>query len=58
MEHVSLDGYVADPNDRVADVFGSYFSSGDVEFRTGGSDRMTFRVSGPSADHLRGLWLA
>ena len=27
-----------------------------VKFRTGGSDPMTFKVSGPSAEHLRGLW--
>jgi len=31
-------------------------SSGDVEFHTGGSDPMTFRVSRPSAVHLRSLW--
>src|ERR1044071_5351823 len=53
---MSLDGYVADPNDGVAEVFDWYFNSGDVEFHTGGSDPMTFTVSGPSAEHLRGLW--
>ncbi|HEV8216171.1 MAG TPA: dihydrofolate reductase family protein [Gemmatimonadaceae bacterium] len=53
---MSLDGYVADPNDGVAEVFDWYFNSGDVEFRTGGSDPMTFRVSAPSAEHLRSLW--
>src|SRR5919112_1899916 len=53
---MSLDGYVADRNDGVADVFEWYFTSGDVEFHTGGSDPMTFKVSGPSAEHLRGLW--
>ena len=52
---MSLDGYVADPNDGVAEVFDWYFNSGDVEFHTGGSDPMTFKVSGPSAEHLRGL---
>src|SRR5258708_1646933 len=52
---MSLDGYVADPNDGVGEVFDWYFSSGDVEFHTGGSDPMTFRVSGPSAEHLRDL---
>jgi hypothetical protein len=31
-------------------------TSGDVEFHAGGSDPMTFKVSGPSAKHLRGLW--
>ena len=53
---MSLDGYVADPNDGVADVFDWYFTSGDVEFPAGGADPMTFKVSGPSAEHLRGLW--
>ena len=52
---MSLDGYVADLNDGVAEVFDWYFTSGDVEFHTGGSDPMTFKVSGPSAEHLRGL---
>lgn len=53
---MSLDGFVADLNDGVAAVFGWYFSSGDVEFNGGGADPMTFEVSGPSAEHLRGLW--
>ena len=53
---MSLDGYVADLNDGVAEVFDWYFTSGDVEIRNGGSDPMTFRVSESSAKHLRGLW--
>src|SRR5204863_3387243 len=53
---VSLDGYVADRNGGVAEVFDWYFNSGDVEFRTGGADAMTFKVSPASAAHLRGLW--
>jgi dihydrofolate reductase len=53
---MSLDGYVADSNDGVGEVFDWYFNSGDVEFNGGGSDPMTFKVSGPSAEHLRGLW--
>jgi len=53
---MSLDGYVADRNDGVAEVFDWYAHSGDVEFHTGGSDPMTFRVSEASAAHLRGLW--
>jgi dihydrofolate reductase len=53
---MSLDGYVADRNDGVGEVFDWYFGSGDVEFDTGGSDPMTFRVSEPSAGHLRALW--
>ena len=47
---MSLDGYIADLNDGVAEVFDWYFASGDVEFHTGGSDPMTFKVSGPSAE--------
>ena len=53
---MSLDGFVADRNDGVAEVFDWYFHSGDVEFNTGGSDPMTFKVSKPSAEHLRALW--
>ena len=52
---MSLDGYVADLNDGVAEVFDWYASSGNVEFHTGGADPMTFKVSEPSAQHLRGL---
>src|SRR6476620_11367231 len=51
---MSLDGYVADPNDGVAEVFDWYFS-GNVEIRNGGADPMTFKVSAPSAEHLRSL---
>ena len=53
---MSLDGFVADRNDGVGEVFDWYFHSGDVEFNTGGSDPMTFKVSRPSAEHLRALW--
>jgi dihydrofolate reductase len=53
---MSLDGYVADRNGGVAEVFDWYMNSGDVEFNTGGSDPMTFKVSEPSAEHLRRLW--
>ena len=53
---MSLDGFVADRNDGVAEVFDWYFNSGDIEFDTGGSDPMTFSVSRPSAEHIRGLW--
>jgi dihydrofolate reductase len=53
---MSLDGYVADANDGVAEVF-DWYGSGDVEVSTAGmtSSGMTFHVSAPSADHLRGL---
>jgi len=52
---MSLDGYVADVNDGVDEVFDWYFTSGDVEINTGGADAMTFKVSEPSAEHIRGL---
>ncbi len=52
---MSLDGYVADLDGGVAEVFDWYLTSGDVEIHTGGSDPMTFKVSEPSAEHLRGL---
>jgi dihydrofolate reductase len=52
---MSLDGYVADANDGVAEVFDWYFS-GDVEVPMPiPTVDFTFRVSPPSADHLRGL---
>jgi len=53
---MSLDGYVADHDDGVAEVLDWYFTSGNVEFPTGGSDPMTCKVSASSAEHLRGLW--
>jgi len=53
---MSLDGFVADATDGVGEVFDWYMHSGDVEFNTGGGDPMTFRVSPPSAEHLRQLW--
>ena len=52
---MSLDGYVADLNDGVAEVFDCYVTSGDVAIHTGGSDAVTFKVSEPSVKHLRGL---
>ena len=52
---MSLDGYVADCNDGVGEVFDWYMNSGDVEINTGGSDPMTFKVSESSAEHIRSL---
>ena len=52
---MSLDGYVADPEDGVGEVFNWYMNSGDVEVQTGGSDPMTFKMSEPSAEHVRAL---
>jgi dihydrofolate reductase len=52
---MSLDGYVADENDGVDEVFDWYFS-GDVEVATASkTSGMTFHVSPKSVDHLRGL---
>src|SRR6266545_1414784 len=52
---MSLDGYVADATDGVAEVFDWYFS-GDVEIpMPSATSDTTFRVSPPSADHVRGL---
>ena len=52
---MSLDGYVAGPDDAVGEVFSWYFGSGDVEVRTGGADAMTLRVSPATAEHIRQL---
>jgi dihydrofolate reductase len=52
---MSLDGYVADANDGVTEVF-DWYLSGDVEVSTASTrSGMTFHVSPASADHLRGL---
>jgi dihydrofolate reductase len=53
---MSLDGYVADLHDGVAEVFDWYFTSGDVAFPASGAEPMTFHVSALSAAHLRTLW--
>ena len=51
----SLDGFVADSNDGVAEVFDWYFS-GDVEVPMPiPTPDFTFHVSPASAEHLRGL---
>ena len=52
---MSLDGFVADPDDGVGEVFDWYANSGEVEIHTGGSDAMTFRMSRASADHFHDL---
>src|SRR6185503_17637154 len=39
----------------VAEVFDWYMNSGGVEIHAGGADAMTFRVSEPSAAHIREL---
>ncbi len=50
---MSLDGYVADTGDGVAEVFDWYFA-GDVDVPTSSPD-FTFHVSAASAGHLRAL---
>jgi dihydrofolate reductase len=51
---MSLDGFVADRDGGLAEVF-NWYVSGDVEIQTGGSDPMTLKMSAPSAEHFRGL---
>jgi dihydrofolate reductase len=51
---MSLDGFVADAHDGVAEVFDWNFS-GNVELDVGGADSMTLRLSEPSAKHFRAL---
>lgn len=51
---MSLDGFVADPNDDVSLIF-KWYSAGDVTFPLDGTDRV-FRVSQASADYLRAAW--
>lgn len=51
---MSLDGFVAGPDDDVRDVF-AWYGSGDVEVRTGGATPMTFSMSAASAEHFHHL---
>lgn len=52
---MSLDGFVADPDDGVDELFDWYFA-GDVAVPTPSTTSdFTFRASAPSADHLRNL---
>ncbi|GAB3552203.1 dihydrofolate reductase family protein [Spirosoma fluminis] len=51
---MSLDGFVADQQDGVAEVF-DWYSSGEVEIQTGGADSMTFHLSPPSTQHYKRL---
>jgi dihydrofolate reductase len=52
---MSLDGYVADRDGRVAEVMRWYMASGDTELETGGADPMTLRMSAASASQYRDL---
>ena len=50
---MSLDGFIAGPNDEIGPLFG-WYSSGDTEFAMGGGP--AFRIRQPSADLLREDW--
>ena len=50
---ISLDGFVARPNDDITNIFG-WYTSGDTEFSIEGAP--TFRVSCASADFLQENW--
>ncbi len=50
---ISLDGFVAGPNDDITNIFG-WYTSGDTEFSIEGAP--TFRVSRASADFLQENW--
>src|SRR5512134_2316185 len=51
---LSLDGFIAGPNDEIEHIF-RWYSSGDVDFPVAGTDRL-FKVSRASADLLRQEW--
>jgi dihydrofolate reductase len=51
---MSLDGFIAGPNDEVDPLF-DWYMSGDVEFPIPGASR-AFRISQASADVLNDLW--
>lgn len=51
---MSLDGFIADPNDDVSLVF-KWYSAGDVDFPLPGMD-LVFKVSQASADYMRAAW--
>lgn len=48
---MSLDGFIADPQDRTDELFG-WYGNGDVEVPTA-DPHLTFKVSEASAEHLR-----
>jgi dihydrofolate reductase len=51
---ISLDGFIAGPDDEVRPIFG-WYGSGDTEFQVPGSG-MVFKVSRASAELLRREW--
>lgn len=51
---MSLDGFIAGPNDEVDRLF-RWYSSGDTEFPVAGTSRQ-FKVSKASAEMMRDIW--
>jgi dihydrofolate reductase len=51
---ISLDGYIAGPNDDISQIFG-WYNGGDVDFALPETD-MVFHLSQASADVLREEW--
>jgi dihydrofolate reductase len=51
---MSLDGFIADTNDRVGPLF-DWYGNGDIAFNGGDPERV-FHVSQASADYLREAW--
>ncbi|MGQ0603667.1 MAG: dihydrofolate reductase family protein [Anaerolineales bacterium] len=53
---MSLDGFIAGPNDDIGRLFG-WYGKGDTAFKLPGTDR-AFKVSRASAEYLREEWSA
>jgi dihydrofolate reductase len=51
---MSLDGFIADPNDQVGPLF-DWYGNGDVEV-SGSDPNMVFHTSAASAEYLRKAW--
>jgi dihydrofolate reductase len=53
---VSLDGYIADPNDEVGPLFDWYFNGDQPLVDESGEQHPPFRVSSASASYVRSFW--
>src|SRR3954468_10087850 len=51
---MSLDGYIAGPNETGFDLLFQWYDNGDVEIPTADTE-LTFKVTPQSAEHLRAL---
>ncbi len=51
---MSLDGFIAGPNDEIGRLF-KWYGSGDTEFSVPGTG-MVFKVAEASADYMREEW--